>query len=96
MARKRGDWHPEDIKAAVRKTGATLKSLALNANLSEASTRMALIQPWPRVQTIIAAHLGVPPQTIWPSRYDEAGKPRPRKEITGRATRAPRQKRKAS
>jgi Ner family transcriptional regulator len=69
------DWHPEDIKAAIRKTGITLTGLALENGLAESAVRMTLIRPWPRVEAIIAARLGRRPQEIWPSRYDAEGKP---------------------
>lgn len=72
----RPDWHPEDVKAAVRKTGTTLTALALAHGLSESAVRMALRRPWPRVEALIARHLGRRPQEIWPSRYDSLGKPR--------------------
>ena len=69
------DWHPEDVKAAVRKTGVTLTSLALQHGLSESAVRQTLRRPMPRVEAIIAAHLGIRPQAIWPSRYDRRGRP---------------------
>ena len=75
MPTNRTDWHPEDVKAAVRKTGATLTSLAVGHGLSESAVRRALISPWPRVEAIIARHLGKKPQAIWPSRYDARGRP---------------------
>lgn len=80
------DWHVEDIKAAIRKTGATTVSLSLQHGYSRAAVRVAFLKPWPAIEAIIAAHLGVPPQSIWPSRYDPAGEPirkrpsRPKKE----------------
>ncbi len=70
------DWHPEDIKAAVRKTGATLSDLSRAAGLSDGAAKRALDTPWPRVEAIIASRLGVRPQDIWPSRYDADGLPR--------------------
>ena len=72
---KRHNWHPEDVKAAVRKTGTSLTALALAHGLSESAVRRALIRPWPRVEAVIAAHLGRQPQDIWPSRYDARGRP---------------------
>lgn len=77
MTRDPQDWHPERVKAAIRMTGTTLTALALDNGLSESAVRRALTQPWPRVQAIIAKHLGLAPQTIWPSRYDPRGKPLP-------------------
>jgi Ner family transcriptional regulator len=75
MKRPTTDWHPEDVKAAVRKTGLSLTALALAHGLSESAVRRALTQPWPRVQQLIARHLGLQPQAIWPSRYDARGRP---------------------
>ena len=85
MKRERHDWHPEDVKAAVRKTGTSLTALALAHGLSESAVRRALICPWPKVQAVIAQHLGRQPQDIWPSRYDAAGRPlRGLRSIDGR------------
>lgn len=70
------DWHPEDIKAAVRKTGVSLDALGRDNGYARGSLRMALTKPWPAGQAIIAARIGVPPQQIWPSRYDpKTGEP---------------------
>ena len=70
------DWHPEDIKAAVRKSGISIRQLSIQAGLAAGSLRKVLREPWPRGQEIIAARLGVPPQSIWPSRYDpQTGEP---------------------
>lgn len=83
------DWHPEDVKAAVRKTGASLTALALAHGLSESALRRALLSPWPRAQTIIARHIGLRPQAIWPSRYDAKGRPRRGISTIGRGERSP-------
>jgi Ner family transcriptional regulator len=69
------DWHIEDIKAAIRKTGCTATDLGRRHGLSASAVRRALRCPWPKVQAIIAKHLGVRPQEIWPSRYDTRGRP---------------------
>lgn len=69
------DWHVEDIKAAIRKTGATTVSLSLQHGYSRTAVRVAFLKAWPAVEAIIAAHLGHPPQAIWPSRYDASGTP---------------------
>ncbi|MBW6399956.1 helix-turn-helix domain-containing protein [Roseomonas sp. HJA6] len=75
MPKRPNDWHPEDIKAAVRKTGSTLSALSRAAGLSVGAAKRALDVPWPRAEAIIAARLGVRPQDIWPSRYDAEGLP---------------------
>lgn len=69
------DWHPEDVKAAIRKTGCSMSDLSRRHGLSATAVRRALVCPWPRVQAIIARHLGHKPQDIWPSRYDARGRP---------------------
>jgi Ner family transcriptional regulator len=64
------DWHKEDIKAAVRKQGTTLKGLALaNGYRSADACAQALQHPYPKMERLIANFIGVPPETIWPSRY---------------------------
>ncbi len=70
------DWHPEDIKAAVRKTGISIRQLSIQSGYAPGSLRTVLAQPWPDAQAIVAARIGVPPQQIWPSRYDpKTGEP---------------------
>lgn len=65
--------HREDIKAAVRKRGTTLKELALSAGLSESACRKALDVPSPRAEALIAECIDKPLHKIWPDRYDERG-----------------------
>jgi Ner family transcriptional regulator len=65
--------HREDIKAAVRKRGTTLKALALHGGLSESACRKALDVPFPRAEALIAACLDLPVHVIWPDRYDSRG-----------------------
>jgi Ner family transcriptional regulator len=69
------DWHAEDIKAAVRKTGISLLKLAERHGYSSSAISMVLIRKSADLQSLIAEHLGIPPQSIWPSRYDELGQP---------------------
>lgn len=63
------DWHAEDIKAAVRKRGLTMRQLSCNAGLAADSLRNTLRAPWPKGERIISEFIGVEPATIWPSRY---------------------------
>jgi len=88
--------HREDIKAAVRKSGTTLKKLALDAGLSESACRKALDVPSPRAEALIAAVLRKPVHEIWPDRYDSRGGRRFTKvNDTGAAATAHRQMREA-
>lgn len=67
------DWHAADIVAAVRKSGTSLQRLARLNNLSDSTLRQALCKPYPKSERIIAEHLNLQPQAIWPSRYNEDG-----------------------
>jgi Ner family transcriptional regulator len=96
MAHPRADWHREDIKAAIRRSGITLAALSSEHGFTVSSCSWCLMRPWPRMQAIIAQRLGVAPQTIWPSRYDAAGAPLPSSEIIARRVDASSQKRKAA
>ncbi len=75
MANARTDMHREDIKAAIRKTGITMNELSRRNGYSIVAVRITLRRRWPAVEAIVAKHLGLRPQDIWPSRYDELGEP---------------------
>ncbi|MDP8834543.1 helix-turn-helix domain-containing protein [Serratia marcescens] len=63
------DWHPETIKAEIHKRGLSFRTLSLRAGYSKDSLKSVLRTPCKPYQQIVAAALGVPPETIWPSRY---------------------------
>lgn len=71
------DWHPADIKAALDKKGWTLRALAAHHGLSS-STPLShtFLRSYPANEKRIADAIGVPVQTIWPSRYFADGTPR--------------------
>lgn len=69
-------WHAEDIKAAVRKKGKTLKALAESAGLSNSAVKGALSRPLFCGEQAIAEFLGIEPKAIWPDRYDPDGTPK--------------------
>lgn len=76
MAKKpaQQDWHKEDIKAALHKRGFTFKGLALaNGYRSVDACSQSLHRPYPKVERIVAAAIGVAPEEIWPSRYKANG-----------------------
>ncbi|MBB3061907.1 helix-turn-helix domain-containing protein [Microbulbifer rhizosphaerae] len=82
----RKDWHRADIKAALEKAGWSLRRLSRHHGYKSPGTlTKALDAPWPKGERIIAAAIGIDPETIWPSRYMEkripgrAGKPDSRK-----------------
>jgi Ner family transcriptional regulator len=63
------DWHPADIIAALRKKGTTLAAVSRAAGLSSSTLSNALSRPWPKGEILISQAIGVPPHTVWPSRY---------------------------
>ena len=65
--------HPADIVAAVKKTGTSLSALARLNGLSDAAIRYSLRPPAKRAEEALIAHLGLPPQRIWPDRYSTTG-----------------------
>mgnify|MGYP000885042382 CR=1 FL=1 len=70
----REDWHPADIKAALDKAGWTLRSLAKHHGLAAATTLShTFLRSYPLNERRIADAIGVAPQEIWPSRYNEDG-----------------------
>ena len=67
-------WHVEQIKAAVRMSGTTLKSLSLANGLPPASCSFALNNPHQAAEIVIAQFLGVPPHELWPDRWTADGR----------------------
>ena len=63
------DWHPADIIAGLRKRKTTLAAVSRAAGLGSSTLANALARPWAKGEMIIAQALGVPPSSIWPSRY---------------------------
>lgn len=70
------DWHPADVVASVRKAGQSLRRLSISNGYHAQSLQLALRKPWPRAERIIAAAIGVAPQSIWPTRYRVDGAPK--------------------
>ena len=65
------DWHRADVVAGLRKKGWSLRQLSKEAGLSESTLKTALDRPYPKAERIIAAAIGVTPETIWPTRYEK-------------------------
>lgn len=82
MARKRAgkrakDWHRADVLAALKKRGLSLKEVGERAGYQHADSAYHVLRTaMPRLEFEIGRILGVPPQSIWPSRYDDAGLPK--------------------
>jgi len=65
------DWHPADIVAALRKQGWSLRRLSGHHGYHPQALAGTLRRPWPRAERLIAEAIGVPPEQIWPSRYEQ-------------------------
>ena len=75
--KRQADWHRADVLAALKKRGWTLKAVGQQAGYAnEDSAYHVLRTAMPRVEEVIARILALPPQTIWPSRYDDRGLPK--------------------
>ena len=89
-------WHPEYIKAEVRKRGGTLSGVARSVGLADGSGRMAFLQPIPTANRAIAAFIGVPVNELWPHWFDDQGNRLPSNNVdkdNAKATSGHRQKR---
>ncbi|TQV63933.1 MAG: transcriptional regulator [Halothiobacillaceae bacterium] len=66
------DWHPADIIAAIKKNGWTISALSRHQGYASPGTlRRAIERKWPKGEAIIAEAIGVKPEDIWPSRYQD-------------------------
>lgn len=70
----KSDWHPEDIKAAIRKRGGTVAQLARDSGVSKQALGQCIERRASEHGDQIIAHfLGLKPHQIWPSRYTAKG-----------------------
>lgn len=81
--------HPEDLKAAIRKTGRTMEGLSVDLGYSPPAVGIAIRRRWHEVRVGIASVLGKPLQQLWPEDYHPDGTPRLHRPIseTSRAAR---------
>lgn len=72
--KKLSGWHPEDIKAAIRKLGTSLAELSRRHGFHPDSARIALRRAdCPAVDRMIGDFLGVGVGELWPERYTRRG-----------------------
>ncbi|WP_066568156.1 helix-turn-helix transcriptional regulator [Snodgrassella sp. CFCC 13594] len=70
MQKNTADWHRADIVAALKKKGWTIAALSREVGLSSNTLKTALATPYLKGERIIATAIGVPPEEIWPTRYE--------------------------
>ena len=56
---KKIDWHPADVLAALKKRGKTLSGLSRDHGYHATAAGKALKRPWPVLEALIAADVGV-------------------------------------
>jgi Ner family transcriptional regulator len=66
-------WDKYSIKAAIHRSGMTMKALEERHGLNRHDISNALDRPFPKADHVISRHLNVPLHELWPDRYDEAG-----------------------
>lgn len=86
----RREW----IKFQLRGRGSSLAQISRELGISRAAPINTLKDPYPKIEAVIAAKIGVKPQAIWPERYGPDGKSNrsrgrtgPRKSINKDSTR---------
>jgi lambda repressor-like predicted transcriptional regulator len=62
---QRNEW----IKYQLRVRGTSMSKLARQLGVTRQAVRNALATPYPRMERVIAAEIGVCPSAIWPERY---------------------------
>ena len=70
------DWPPHRVVYELRERGWSFKRIAEAYGYSCPHTPSDVQRkPYPVMEAIVAGIIGVAPQEIWPSRYDEHGRP---------------------
>lgn len=69
---QRNEW----IKFQLRMRGSSLSKLARRLGVTRQAVRNALAAPYPKMERVIADELGLPPQAIWPERYERRAESR--------------------
>lgn len=69
------DWSWPRVKAAVEEAGSNLAEIGRREGVDRSCLAKVKTCRLYRMQAAIARVIGVPPQEIWPSRYNDAGRP---------------------
>lgn len=70
------DWHRADVIAAFKRKGTSITRESRRLGMNESYLMAALNKPYPKAERLIAEILGIQPQSIWPTRYNEDGSPK--------------------
>lgn len=63
------DWPRARIVAELHVRKISMRQLSLHYGLAAKSLQSVLDRSWPKAEQIVAAAIGVSPETIWPQRY---------------------------
>jgi Ner family transcriptional regulator len=63
--RERAMW----IKVRLWEAGVSFASIAKAEGLDRKTPQVVLTKPYPRIERVVAEHLGMTPAEIWPERY---------------------------
>jgi Ner family transcriptional regulator len=74
------DWHPADVIAALRKRNTSLRQLALKNDYTHIDR--VLREHWLAAEQVVAKALGMKPEQIWPTRYQDPEKRRRAFQLT--------------
>lgn len=85
------DWHRADVLAALKKAGWTLSALSHHHGYGRTTLHATFDRKWPKGEALIAEAIGLSPQSVWPSRYQE----KHRTEVTKTTVRAYRKNKQA-
>ena len=89
MTQKCTDWHPEDVRAEIRKRFGTMAALGRLLGVSKTAVPNTINQPGysVKMEARLAEVLGKKAPEIWPSRYHRDGSPisfRAERNVAGR------------
>jgi Ner family transcriptional regulator len=71
-----GDWPPHLILYHLYENGTSYARVSRLNGYCSTAAMLVNFRQWPKMEAIIAKAIGVTPQEIWPSRYNEDGTPK--------------------
>jgi Ner family transcriptional regulator len=69
------DWPSYKIIYELKKAGTSMAEIGAELGLAHRSIYDVCRYPWITLEAAIASRLRIHPKEIWPSRYDETGRP---------------------